>query len=253
MYKNKLINFSKWLIKPITSNPNLFLKIKDIYFTLNSEFLYRFIKYIKQNRIGVKDKIIVDVGSADGSVARFFSHHLNPKLIICFEPNQSFWDYYSNLTEKIQLIKKALTNSSGTAVLHITSNNLSSSLLEINENEIDMYHNAHRKRFKRIGSLEVKTSTLDDELYGFNEILVIKLDTQGTELNILKGGIEVLKRTKFIICEMQNHEIYNKSCKYYEIDSFLRGKGFKLIDLLVSYRSNNQVEEFDAIYENSSN
>ena len=52
---------------------------------------------------------------------------------------------------------------------------------------------------------------------------------------------------------MQNHEIYNKSCKYYEIDSFLRGKGFKLIDLLVSYRSNNQVEEFDAIYENSSN
>ena len=251
--KEFIISIFQFLFKPVVSNPKNYVRIRDIVISSSSEHLYRLVEYIEKNESDFQNKVIVDVGSADGSVALFFNKTLKPREVICFDPNPAFWNKYEAMPTNIRLIKKALSNISEIATFNVTRNLLSSSLLEINESEILNYGEEHQRKFHNEGRIEVEASTLDCELEKFNEIFVLKLDTQGTELDILKGGSIILENTSYVVCEMQNHQLYTNSCQYYEVDSFLRKAGFDLIDIIVSYRSKGKVEEFDTIYKNSFN
>jgi hypothetical protein len=82
------------------------------------------------------------------------------------------------------------------------------------------------------------------------KVLLIKLDTQGTELDVLKGAADTLKRTLFVLSEMNNHDDYKHACKYYEVDEWLRQNGFTLADTITSYRNAGRMIEYDAIYIN---
>ena len=71
----------------------------------------------------------------------------------------------------------------------------------------------------------------------------------GTELMILQNGTETLKKTQFVLTEVNNNTFYESTCQYHEVDAFLRSQGFKLADLVVTYRdSKYAVKEFDALY-----
>ena len=98
----------------------------------------------------------------------------------------------------------------------------------------------------------MRVSTLDDEFKDPPCVLLIKLDTQGTEIEILKGGVETLKKTRFILTEMNNHLLYKRTCQYYEVDEFLRSQSFRLADIVVTYRGDLGVTEYDALYRNTS-
>ena len=43
--------------------------------------------------------------------------------------------------------------------------------------------------------------------------------------------------------------MYKNACQYYEVDQFLREHSFRLADIVVTYRSPEGVNEFDALYE----
>ena len=64
----------------------------------------------------------------------------------------------------------------------------------------------------------------------------MKIDTQGHELNVLEGAKNTLKHVSFILIEMNNHDIYAGSSKYYEIDTWLRSNNFQLADIIVTYK-----------------
>ena len=58
------------------------------------------------------------------------------------------------------------------------------------------------------------------------------------------------ERTRFILTEMVNHSYYQQGCHYHELDAFLRSRGFRLVDLVVTYHSyEDGTGEFDALYE----
>lgn len=93
-------------------------------------------------------------------------------------------------------------------------------------------------------------STLDEEMASVEKVLCLKLDVQGYELNVLQGGEITLQKTIFVLLEMNNHPYYAGGCQYFELDYFLRKRGFKLADIIVSYRSpERRIEEYDAIYQ----
>ena len=50
---------------------------------------------------------------------------------------------------------------------------------------------------------------------------------------------------------MNNHDLYKNTCKYYEVDEFLRAHSFRMIDLIVTYHTDEEVQEYDALYENT--
>ena len=73
-----------------------------------------------------------------------------------------------------------------------------------------------------------------------------------TEVDILEGGTETLTRTRFVLVEMNNHGLYKNTCQYYEVDELLRSRSFKLADIIVTYRGDDGVTEYDALYRNLS-
>ena len=68
-----------------------------------------------------------------------------------------------------------------------------------------------------------KTSKLDTIIKERNYPLpdLIKIDTQGSELDILNGSSEALKNIKYLIVELQ-HIQYNKNAKFFIKDTMRR-------------------------------
>jgi FkbM family methyltransferase len=81
---------------------------------------------------------------------------------------------------------------------------------------------------------QVKVVTLDSLLlnnptpapYG------LKIDTEGYELNVLKGAEKTLESTEFIIAEVSIKKRFVDSYRFSEIVSFLGARNFELIDIL---------------------
>jgi hypothetical protein len=83
---------------------------------------------------------------------------------------------------------------------------------------------------REIKTIEVEVITLDGWAKKNNVKYMdyIKIDTQGSELNILKGGINILKSIRFIEVEVEFNPIYSNQPIFSEVDLFLRKHGFVL-------------------------
>lgn len=257
-------NTLKWLAKkfiglyllPLRSSTKVFHQVKGIFFLDPSEHLYRAAKHIalKTKVNDLHSSIMIDVGAAFGSVASYFSN-LYPELkIYCVEPNPAMLPRLEVTLEgrpNIVVRNVALSGSKGELYLHVTANELSSSLNELDKEQISKLGDAHQSWLEEVEKVKVNVSTLDSEFSDVPHVLLLKLDTQGTELEILKGGSELLKRTRFVLTEMNNHHLYKEACQYYEVDEFLRSHSFRLVDLTVSYHTDEEVQEYDALYENT--
>lgn len=238
-------------LQSLFSNKTVFLKTKDTVFCNPAEHFFRLSNYANKKYSDKLDLPIIDVGAANGESAAYFSKNFIKAQVIAFEPFTKMFHVAqkTNQGNKNVTIKNlALYDSIGKKEINITANYVSSSINELNSIEVNNQVEEQKKKFEVIEKQEINTSTLDEETKSIKEILLIKLDTQGTELNILKGGIETLKKTNLLLIEMSNHEMYKNGCKYYEVDQFLRDNGFNLVDIIVVYRPEGALE-YDAIYE----
>ncbi|MFN5169132.1 MAG: FkbM family methyltransferase [Cyclobacteriaceae bacterium] len=59
----------------------------------------------------------------------------------------------------------------------------------------------------------------------------VKLDTQGSELEILESGREVLRETLMVACETEFFEMYENQPRFSEVEQFMRTAGFDLLSL----------------------
>lgn len=246
--KQTIIRFLQYLF----SNPRVFLKFKDTALCNPAEHLYRTIAYIDTHELSASGTHILDIGVADGATSRFFASRFPQHQLIGFEPVKASFDQASAVTKphaNISLRNLALSDRRGLTTVHVTSDSLSSSLNEIDYATLDSEVKAYSSKFETVARQDVRMSTLDEEI-GNEKILLIKIDTQGTELTILKGGKQTLSRTKLILIEMNNHQLYKNACQYHEVDEFLRQQGFSLVDIYVTYRDKGIMREYDALYIN---
>lgn len=242
---------------PLRFKTSIFHQVKGIFFLDPSEHLYRTTKHIdsKNNLADAGEKVMIDVGAAFGSVALYFSERYNDLKIYCVEANPEILPRLKETIsdrKNIELKNMALGSIPGESYLHVTANQLSSSLNELNTTEVSHLPQDHQSWLEEVKRVKVHVSTLDAEFKNESHVLLLKLDTQGTELDILKGGVELLKRTRFVLAELNNHQLYKGACQYYEVDEFLRDHSFRLVDLVVTYHTNEEVQEYDALYENIS-
>ena len=76
------------------------------------------------------------------------------------------------------------------------------------------------------------------------------MDVQGSELEIIKGGNETIKKTKFLILELQISE-YNKDAPMInEVVSYLKGVNFVLVDILDFIYSDGELIQCDGLFLN---
>lgn len=224
-------------------------------FTNPSEHLYSASRYISRHTKILGDEIIIDIGGANGDTSLYFANAFPGLQIYCVEPNARMLPFLKEVeakNDRVTVKAMALGRVSGEAVLHVTANDFSSSLNELSLAELKQTAPHFQANLKEEQQLTVPVSTLDAEFGDGPNVLLMKMDTQGTELDILQGGERTLKKTRFILAEMNNHHIYKDTCQYYEMDNFLRSRSFKLADLVVTYKGDEGVTEYDALYRNTS-
>ncbi|MEI6984958.1 MAG: FkbM family methyltransferase, partial [Rhodospirillaceae bacterium] len=77
-----------------------------------------------------------------------------------------------------------------------------------------------------IATHAVETTRLDDVL-GDQDVDLLKIDVQGSELMVFRNGHEVLARTTIVHTEVCFVELYEDQPLFAEIDQFLRKAGFQ--------------------------
>jgi FkbM family methyltransferase len=85
---------------------------------------------------------------------------------------------------------------------------------------------------------DILTSSKNKSATWFNEngVEILKIDTQGWDLEVLRGASEVLKRTKVVITEWQFDDVYGQPPPIHELDKILSDAGFRLWDISHIYK-----------------
>lgn len=227
---------------PLKISARLGLYVKGKILTYDEHYLVA-LDVIERN-FSAHGGVVVDIGAFNGDSAIFFAKRLKHNLILGFEPNPDPYEqgkknviHFSN----IKLHNLGFSNRTGQAQLCVTKNLVSSSLYDIK----DLTDTSLEK------VIEVKVDTLDNFFASLSDILLLKLDVQGAELDILTKGKETLKKTRLVLVEMLITEIYHGSCAYHEVDFFLRTNNFRIHTIISNY-NNEGTKYFDALYVNLS-
>ena len=128
----------------------------------------------------------------------------------------------------VVVMAEAVGRSRGLASLYVTENPGMSSLLEPDP-AVARRICAWRK-FEVRSVLQVPVVPLDEaaERHGFLDASFLKLDTQGSELDILQGGTRVLESIVGIYTEAAFQPFYKGQPLFGDLDCFLRSQGFTL-------------------------
>lgn len=117
---------------------------------------------------------------------------------------------------------------------HIASNGGQSSSYFPPDKHLEYYPNV-----KFNDKRKMITKTLDEVINSLasgldvNQLDYISLDTQGSELDILKGGKIALSNAKFVYSEVSFPGLYQGSPDLYDMIDFMREHGFDICQLLM--------------------
>jgi FkbM family methyltransferase len=131
-------------------------------------------------------------------------------------------------------------------VFHISSNNgESSSILKFKEHK-KLWPKVHYNNKTSLRSKKLDTIIKENKI-NVEEYTSLTLDTQGSELLILKGADEYLKTCEEIIVEAPNFESYENCPQVDDFDKFLSIRGFKQIEKKC-FKKKGQKEYYDILY-----
>ena len=228
------------------------LIIKDTFLTDENENITRLIKLVKSEQHDFDNSLIIDIGADNGETSKLFSKAFPNSKVVGFEANPKIYTLAKENCEhnkNITLYNNAISDKKEIVDFYVTSNDVSSSINKINQTE------GNSKDYKNELDLKTKVSiqaNILDEYTSNQNVLILKIDTQGHELKVLEGAKETLKKTKFVLIEMSNHNLYINGCKYFEVDDLLRKNNFTLADIIVTYRKKGMLlTEYDAVYMNN--
>ena len=195
----------------------------------------------------------IDIGARDGvhSIVQPFSQFTS---VIGFEPDP---DECRAIVEalkstdvqyaKARMEPIGLAGKLGKAVLHRISAATNDSLRRPNKSYVDRYK---MLKWREIGESVVDVSTIDHVIFDLNKEdktagEFIKIDTQGTELEILRAGERTLEeRCVALISEISFCELYVDQGLFSELEQYLRGMGFVFYGFdLFRLRSCNQLNK----------
>ena len=153
-----------------------------------------------------RDATILDVGANIGMTSMYYARMFPNGIVHSFEPNPETWTRYINNINNIVPNKIALSDSVGEVFFEKnlgTSSHVSDSGIRVKANTLDRYVNEHC----------------------IDSIDLMKIDVEGAEEMVLKGGIESLSIVGNIIMEIHSLKLYKS------VTNILESNGFKLVHI----------------------
>jgi FkbM family methyltransferase len=201
-----------------------------------------------------KNITYVDVGCNTGKFASQLFDHLGKKKIIgnvhLFEPNIFLYKKIKNNLSKSNWnininIGIGLGSKKSKEKLNIYNDSTASSIYTVTS------------KIKKISKNYIKNKKINiilDKLDNYKKIShinLLKIDAQGSELEVLKGAKNLLKKSKIdiIIVELETCETYNNHFKISEFFKFMETYNYKLHSILTAnYTKRNYISYCDLCF-----
>ena len=155
-------------------------------------------KYLREHIQPASDSIALDIGANIGNHSISFSAFVDQ--VLAFEPNPLVFEILKlnvrNNSHNVTPLNFALSDRQGEADLIVSNGNLGGSRIRA----------ADEKSENKDASITITTTTLDGLDMGTKNIVLIKLDVEGHELEVLRGGEELLTTCTPIILFEQGKE-----------------------------------------------
>lgn len=212
-------------------------------FTPNKEDAYL---WLQQMNIDT----IIDIGAHTGESASKFMSMFPIASIYSFEPLRDCFQKLKELSrtsDRFFAYNKAIGSQLGTIQMNRSSFSPSSSILEMNTPHKDAFP------FTRDSTAEeVELSTLDFEAKNFPKSAntLVKIDTQGYELEVLRGASNYLHYVNILIIELSFARLYCDQPLFEDVYEYLTNRGFQYKgswDQLLDPRNGQPLQQ-DAIF-----
>jgi FkbM family methyltransferase len=193
---------------------------------------------------------VIDVGAADGDFTGQLLAAMPDAEILCIDPLAG---HAAALRQRfpipnVRIEEVALGETESEAIFHETAHPHSSSLLPPSE---------HMQHFPSASGCTKRTIVsvvrLDQLIEGTGQcqIDLLKVDTQGYELSVLKGATGSLRSCSRIIIEMSLRPLYEGQASFEEVMNFLNQHGFHMTDYAEGARSytTGEILQLDVLFQ----
>lgn len=206
--------------------------------------------------LGLKDlpiKTIIDIGANTGQFAKYISRLFPDAHIYCFEPLpepfKKLSKWIQEECEKVEAFNTALGDVEGTIeIFYHIEHSSSSSFLKTTKISEGYYPDT-----KKQVPLSVRITTLDDWFNTLSSLpkreILIKLDVQGYEHVVIRGGRETFRNAKACILEVCIDQLYEDQATFKDISSKLFDLGYRYVGNLGQYYADDgHVIFIDAVF-----
>ncbi len=183
--------------------------------------------------------VFIDIGAHTGKFTDSLIEYFPFAQGVLFEPTYRNYEILKNKfwnKTGIDIINCALDIEAGKRKFYYTEDSAQNSLLLFDSENTQYYES------------EIETNTLDNFFLGsnrINRIDLIKIDTQGNDLNILKGGMNTIQKYKpVILTEFIFISLYKNQGLYFDQFNFFRRIDYNLAGIYNMHYTQNGVLAF---------
>ena len=165
---------------------NTFYLLQNDFDFHTFELKYGLIELSKESLISIEGKDILDIGAYHGASSVMFLQ-FNPRAIYAYEPvsaNRAILLQNAKLNNAKRIIVEGKALGDVTSTMSISCNDMAATLVP------------QLQTANKVENVEVLR--LDDECKNRN-VGLIKMDVEGFEYNVIKGGLETIKRDRPIL------------------------------------------------------
>lgn len=177
--------------------------------------------FLRLKGLGFDPKICLDIGAYEGNWARDLKSIFPDMMILMLEGQ----------VEKERTLIKVKEQLSGTdyriALLGAEEKNIDFHKYETASSVLSEHHNTGAK-VERV-KLKLLDKIVEDTIFSKPDL--VKIDTQGYELEILKGGEKTLGSAEFVLLEVSMLDIYKDVPLVAEVMAYMSARGFLLYDI----------------------
>ncbi len=211
-----LLGFIEKIIRLI---PIIYIFFRSIvkYTNYFEDDFYYLIKIFKKKKIN-----IIDVGASDGISSKFFLNNLNVNKIFCFEPQKTFYPDLFDLKKKnsnIRIFKHGLGLKKNDQILFVPYTSFFGKIFYLSTYTFPKKKDL-LKQIKLDFLIQPKVEKIKIKLKKFkptkDKIDLIKIDTNGSEYDVILSLINLIKKYKPVLIIENNDvkNIYNFLSKY---------------------------------------
>ncbi len=176
---------------------------------------------------GVVPRIVMDIGANRGQTSKRLARAAPGAEVHCFEPtpaSREVLQHKLSVFPNVRVHPLAFGREDGTAKFYLRAHHESNSFLQLKTGAKDAPPEE---------SIDVEVRSLDSfaASSGWSDVHVLKINAEGFDLEILKGGGQMLAegRIHLIFVEINFDELYDGQGGFLELHTYLSGLDYSLV------------------------